>query len=351
MYNIDNIDLGNTPFTRQGVRPLLVNQDGGLYLGLKPAGAALPFAQMFGGNGPMGIMRISIWDGGAELPFTVNSGAFVTELKSAAGTVRFTTDRDANAMRVEGDVPQMRLSSEMAHGVNSAVLPDGAETGLGGRIVYKVVRGDFTFDDTWVLANWSNVAPCLDVRPSGGKLELVCFELPADREPPALTKTFDECAAENAADFSAFKKALIPTDDLSAYSLWSTPPKTDSVGLAEESYLFAAPRPAFERVLASAVAGKKSVTPKFAAAALRLAGCRMLDAIPGEDVKRLRGVLEESLDWWKKYRYDGSKGRYFFAYRGETGETNPVWFGKAPVYHPELQERVSELVEAVSRLS
>ncbi|MDR2665110.1 MAG: hypothetical protein LBC21_02385, partial [Oscillospiraceae bacterium] len=149
MYSIDNIELGSTPFTRQGVRPLLVEQDGGLYLGLKPAGAALPFAQMFGGNGPMGIMRISIHDGDTELPFTASSGAFITELTTGAGTVRFVLDRDANAMRVEGDVPQLRLSSEMAHGVNSAVLPYGAETGLGGRIIYKVIRGEFTFDDTW----------------------------------------------------------------------------------------------------------------------------------------------------------------------------------------------------------
>jgi hypothetical protein len=189
------------------------------------------------------------------------------------------------------------------------------------------------------------------VKAAEGKIELACFELPADCEPPELTKTLDECAAENRADFEAFKKTMIPTDDLSAFTLWSSPPKTDAIGLAEESYLFADPQLAFDRVLASAEAGKKSVIPIFAAAALRLIDGHMLDAISGESVKKLRDVLLESLDWWKKCRYDSAKGRYFFAYRGETGETNPAWFGTAPVYRPELCERVSELASAVSRLS
>jgi len=320
-------------------------------LGLKPSGHVLPFAQMFSGGGSMTIMKIAVSDGTEEIPYIVNSDLFVTKLVTNKGSVHFTLDKDANALRIKGDVPQLRLSSDVAHGVNSFKYPDGAETGLGGRIVYKITRGTFSFDDTWVLTNWSNVAPCLDVFPDAGSFELACIALEAEEKTAELTKSFSECSKDNKADFEKFKATLLPTDDITAYKLWASPQKTSSVDLAEESWQFADPSAVYDRVLASAESGKKSVVPKFAAAALRLIEAGFAESIPDSKLKMLGSVLQESLEWWNTYRFDPDKGRYFYAYRSETGETNPLWFDRAPVYAPDLQERISQLTAAAAKFA
>lgn len=351
MHSLDQIDLKSTPFARRETKILLVMKDSSLFLGLRPTGPVLPFEQMFGSAGISGIMRFSVVDNENELPVTINAGAFITELITNAGYTRFTLDKDSNALRIEGNVPQLRISGETARGSGSLRLPDGAETTRGGRLVYKVSRGSFTFDDTWVQASYSNVPPCIDVKPDKGLFDLAIFELPPDIDPPALTKSFEECAEENEADFQAFRKTLIQMDDFSAYALWIASPKVGSIELAEESYLFSDPLAAAERVLASAEAGKSSVVPKFASAALRLINANMIDDLPNEFVCRLKAALQESLNWWNKYRFDTLRGQYFYAYRSETGEENPRWFGNAPVYHHGLQGRLSELSAAIDKLS
>ena len=351
MHSLFQIDLNATPFARRETTILLILRDASLYLGLRPVGPILPFEQMFGNAGIAGIMRLSVVDGENELPVTIRAGAFVTELITDAGIVRLTFDKDANALRVEGNVPLLRLSGETARGSGSLRLPDGAETTRGGRLIYKVSRGSFTFDDTWIQASYSNVPPCFDVIPDNGLFELVIYELPPDIEPPALTKTFEKCAEDNETEFQAFKKTLIQMDDYSAYTLWIASPMTGSVELAEESYLFSDPLSAAERVLASAEVGKTSVVPKFASATLRLIDENMINGLPHDIIERLKSALQESFTWWKKYRFDSTKGLYFYAYRSETGEDNPLWFGNAPVYHHGLQGRLSELVAAIAELS
>ncbi len=320
------------------------------YFGLKPAGSVLPFAQVFGTGGAKGILRISILSDGQEIPYTVDATAFETRLVTDKGAVRFTLDKAANAMRIEGDVPQLRMSAGMSSSATTTKLEDGAEMNIGGRIIYKVRRGTFEFDDTWVLTRWTSVAPCLDIFPADGRFDVACIELPADTEPPAVTRAFDDCIAENKTDFEAFAWTLKPTDDLTAFELWSKPVKTGSIELAEESYLFCDAQSAFDRVLKSAQAGKSGIVPKFAAAALRLKDDKLIDQISKEDVKKLSDALKEALNWWQTYRYNKVMGRYFYAYRAETGEQNPVWFDEAPVYAPELQERLSQLTAAAANL-
>ncbi len=119
--------------------------------------------------------------------------------------VRFTLDLSANALRMEGDVPLLRISKDST-GANSSKLSDGVETNLGGRIIHKVRQGTFSFDDSWMLTRWSSVYPCLDITPQNGRFDVACMELPADTEPPEIANTFDECVAENKADFEAFVK-------------------------------------------------------------------------------------------------------------------------------------------------
>ncbi len=344
-----SLDLAKTPLARRGSRPVLLQLPDGCYLGLKPAGNALPFAQVFGGTSSMGILRIQIMDGGKELPYSVNAGPFIAELITGKGRVRFAIDKAANALRMEGDVPQLRLSSPLT-GANSVKYADGVETNLGGRVVHRILRGTFEFDDSWMLKRWSSVPPCLDIMAVDGRMEAACIELPADTDVPEITRSLDECAAENKADFEAFCDTLKPTDGLTAYRLWSEARKTGSAELACESYLFSDPRAVFELALASAEAGKSGITPLFGAVVLRMRDEGMLEKISEEDIARLREALKDALAWWRKYRFDTARGRYFYAYRDETGEENPQWFGEAPVYAPQLQERLSQLEAAVGAL-
>ncbi|NLO47855.1 MAG: hypothetical protein GX111_05990 [Clostridiales bacterium] len=348
MQGLLHLDLAKTPFAVREARPMLLMQDDGVYFGLKPAGAALPFAQVFGSGGAKGILRISILSEGQDIPYTVNATAFETQLISDKGTVRFTLDKSANAMRIEGDVPQLRMSAGASASATTTKLEDGAEMNIGGRVIYKVRRGNFEFDDTWMLTRWSSTAPCLDITAADGKVDVACFELPADTEPPEVTKSFEACIAENKADFEAFATTLKPTDDLTAFELWSKPEKAGSIELAEESFLFCDAQSAFDRVLKSALAGKSGIVPKFAAAALRLRDDKLIDAISKDNRQKLTDALKEALCWWQTYRYDKVKGRYFYAYRAETGEANPPWFDEAPVYAPELQERLSQLNAAAN---
>lgn len=345
------IDLKKIPFARHGARLILMMKDEVLYLGLKATGAPPMLPPMFGPNGTVAVLKIAALKDGKELPYEITAGAAMTELKTAEGSVRFAVDNTCNAMRIVGDVPQLRIfSGRLLDHATSERLSDGAEIYTGVRMVFKVLKGDFCFDDTWLLNKFSCAPPCLDVFGGEDGFEIACFELPLEEAVPEPDTSFEECVRSSEAEFEALKKLLIPVDDETAYRIWTQPPTCDSCRLARESYLYQDPQAVFTHVLLSAEAGRKGVVPLYASAFLRLAREDTLDGIDPAKLRELAGAMKEALAWWDRYRFDPAKGQYFYAYRAETGEENPAWFGESPVYSLELEERISQLKAAISVL-
>jgi hypothetical protein len=353
--NAEVLSLSDAPLAAANARPILVQGSDGVYIGLKPAGGpALPFEHMLGGANAGGILKIVPMRGKTALPYelTRQNGLFGATLsvENGKGFVEFAVDVSTNSLRIEArGVSHLQLSGL---GGNTAAHKDGAEVNSGGRLYLQVAKGKFTFDDTWVLNRWSNVPPLMEIDAAAGKIELACFELPADTNPPKLTKSLSECVKENEKAFKAFEASLQEhghsSESLSAYKTWIEPPKTSSDALADYSYLFSDEASSKQTILAAANAWKPGETPNWVLALNRFIDIFGVKQLNKSDVALLSGAIGKSVDWWSKNRYDTQKGLFYFAYPKEAGLPNGAFNG--PSYAPELRRVFAQVSIAAAAL-
>ncbi|MDR0819005.1 MAG: hypothetical protein LBN43_05495 [Oscillospiraceae bacterium] len=377
------LNLSETPFSMRGSRHMIYEDTDGLYYTQTPLAPVFSFT----GSRPKGLLKIAVRSGGVELPYTYNATAFYVELVTDKGYVRFTIDESANALRIEGNVPELTFSGEFGFGEMSAITKYGVEMHLSARLVFSNRAGKFEFDDTWQLALWNNVDPVLHITPEYGKFDVVLFDVPYDAAPPEVTLTFDECVNTNAEAFERFAgmvktipPAWKPLADILTYSIWigyqnaaggevlfnSRYTDTTAVSLNHYAASLAFNCPFCASALIDAALGSikpgglvpsapggrsEASVPLYGFAVLRLLNDNILGKLPKTRISELYTRLSDAAEWWIKNRYDG-KGLFYYAYRRESGFSNPSIFAVGtPAITPDLQTYLILLTSLLIKLS
>ncbi|MDR2360902.1 MAG: hypothetical protein LBD85_06465 [Oscillospiraceae bacterium] len=317
----------------------------GWYVGIKPArGAGLGFEHMLGAAQSGGVLQLQIFDtSGAETAYDVTADYSSATITSPVGELKIAIDAPVNALRIEGNVPSLRLFKQAAAGMGSGStlnLPDGAELNSGGRIVLKVLTGKHTFDDTWLIKQWSSVPADLRVTARNGKISLAMFSLGDYAAVPEITRSIADCAADSQADFTAFKGKLSePIDETEAYSVWAFG--------TDDPFVFADAELALETALAHAKSSARK-RPAYAAAVSALYVSGKLSAAGADKKRELISVIRNQLNWWNTYRFDAASRRYFYAYAGEYGGAPSG--DSSPKYDTELHSLISALDSVCANL-
>ena len=214
-------------FGHRSARHIIIDHEGDLWLTMAPI-AEGGFLAM-GATSLPGTLRVEPLEDGKYVPFTYTATEALLELKTEKGAnVKFAIDKDAKAIRIIGNT-EFRLNGvESAMFVTTLATPEGAIISAGAcRYFITAKKGKISFDDSWILAQFHSVTPVVEVETDGGEFELYAFELPNDTDPLPITKTLDECAAENSAEFKAFidtlvdiPAAYVDVKEKIAYPIW-----------------------------------------------------------------------------------------------------------------------------------
>jgi hypothetical protein len=346
------MNISKLPLAHGGASVIFCRENGtnpqkpeGWYVGIKPAGGeGLGFEHMLGAAQSGGVLQLQIFDAsGAEVTYGVTAGYGSATVTSAAGELKIAIDASVNALRLEGNVPALRLSKQAAAGMGSGStlnLPDGAELNSGGRIVLKVIEGKHTFDDTWVIKQWSSVPACLDVTAQNGKIDLAMFSLSDYAETPAITLPLTDCISANLTEFAIFRWKLNPAiTEEDAYSVWAFG--------TDDPFAFTDAELAVSAALAWAKSSERK-RPAYAAALSALYISGKLSAAGTDKKTELISVIRAQLNWWNKYRFNADKQQYFYAYSGEYGGA-PTG-DSSPKYDLELQSLISALDSVCGKL-
>jgi hypothetical protein len=296
---------------------------------------------------PSGLLEIAVLKDGKPIPYTYENDAFAITIHAGDGKATITHDVPLNALRVAGSDITLRFDGKSPAGVSTTNKPNGTEINIGGgKYFFAPLKGTATFDDSWILASFNSATPVYDIAPVDGAIDLVIYELPADTEPPAVTKTLAESIAANAADFAAFRALLYDnlSDEL-AYKLWLNrkllpnghygiiPNRvTNSGSSAHEqaiaSLAFKNGNAAIDVLLAIPEAAPPLLGYVAWLSLWRWSG---IDIPSNESRRALRHAIERGKKWWDDNRH--YPGGYYYAYRFETGLDNPEGFrdnGYAP---------------------
>ncbi|MDR2420817.1 MAG: hypothetical protein LBD49_01760 [Oscillospiraceae bacterium] len=357
-------------FGRRGSRHMLVPRGDTLWLALAPEGAPsmVPTAPR-----PAGLFEILVLAEGKPTPYTYSADVAALEIKAPGGGARVTHDAPIRALRVECEGVSIRFDAKSPAGVSSLNTPDGPVVNIGGgRYVFSARRGKITFDDTWMLASFGSVTPVVDVAPVGGIIDLVVYELPGDTPLPAVTRTFDECAEGNAAEYAAFAKSMVTAStrasalrDAAAYSLWLNSKELPGGKhcVTPDRITSQASSPSWQALASLAFRDFGAVfellmsLPEASPPLHGLAVTRLLDdgLTGGADAVKLRELyfaLEKTAAWWRDNRTLPGSELSFYAYRFETGHPNPSYFTVgAPVIAPDLNAYLVLLYDALGRLA
>ncbi|MDR2615376.1 MAG: hypothetical protein LBC28_02235 [Oscillospiraceae bacterium] len=363
--------MKNFGFGHRDSRHLISERDGALVMTFAPEGGAsfMPSA----GQGGGGLEICLIYDGQPE-SYEYSATQSLIEMKAKHGSARIALDAGASALRFEGEGVALRLDAKTASmGVTSLNTGSGVELAIGGgKYIFAPIRGSVKFDDTWLLAQFHSVTPVLDLEPEGGKFELAAYELAADAQPPELTKTLAQCAAESETEFKAFCDGLVRLpaqwDDVFmniAYLLWfnrkklpdgktvivgnkAQSPDTDARLQTIASLVFTDADTALEMILALPPAEP----PVQAIAVLRLLDAGLFARASRETVYDFFNALNASARWWYENRSSHDGRTPFYAYRYETGIASPeVFKAGEPVVSPDLGAYCVLMSEALSRLA
>lgn len=359
-------------FGHRHSRHIIIERGGELWLAYTPApvGGFLPL----GATKQPGALRVEPLADGKFVPFTYTVTEALLELTTEkGGKVQFAIAKAARALRITGNTAFRLNGVEPAAFVTTLNTPDGVVISVGAfRYLLAARKGKISFDDTWVLNKFHSVTPVLEIEPLNGDFELCAFDLPADTDVPAITKTLRECAAENSAEFSAFLDTLvdIPSEwsdvrEKIAYPLWLCHRVLDDGKevIVENKYrsaksnsmLMSMASMAFKdaaRAVDMLVSYPVELPPVAGIAAMRLLEENMLNDSRGE-IYRVYAALEEAARKCVGERTADKEGLCFYAYRFESAEDRSPEFFKvgAPVLAPDLNAYMIILCEAIARLA
>ena len=359
-------------FGHRETNHIIIERDGELWL----AGAPMVvggFLNM-GGSGLPGTMKIEPLANGEPVAFTYTATEAFLELTTEKGAkVRFAIDKEAKAIRITGDTAIRLNSIKDAPGTSGLNKLEGTVVSAGGfRYLFAAGKGKISCDTSWMIHKRHGVAPVVYVDPEDGSFDLYAFDLPDDTDAPAITKTLDECAAENAADFQTFISGLadMPAewDGLKsklAYPLWLchrvldgqnevvvqnkyNSRYTTNVLMSVASMAFKDAAKAVNMILACPM----DLPPAAAAAVARLYEDNMLNDSRGE-IYRIYHALEAVARKCVKERTADEDGLAFYAYRFESGLERPPEFFKAgePVLAPDLNAYLILAAEMMGKLT
>ena len=353
-------------------RHVVVDHEGELWLAMAPVavGGFLPM----GATSMPGTLRVEPLENGNAAPFTYTASEALLELKAkSGGTVKIAIDADAQALRIKGDTAFCLNGGEAAAFVTTLNTPEGVVIGAGSnRYLITAKTGKITFDDTWILNQFHSVTPKLVVEPEGGVFELYAYDLPPDTDIPEITKTLEECAAENSAAFSAFIDTLVDVPavwnalkEKIAYPVWlchrvltgenevivankRNSKETGSRLMSIASMAFKDPKTALEMLLSYPV----ELPPAAGVAAARLLDENMLNDSRG-DIYRVYAALETAARECVKERTVDMDGLSFNAFRFESGLNRSPEFFKAgePVLTPDLNAYLVIVTEVIGKLA
>jgi len=355
------LDLTKVAFGAAGSRHMVIETDGKLWLSIAPDGGGA----LFGGAAARaaGLLELSLVNGSQDIPYTYETDGFSITLTADGTELRFVIDADAKAVRIEGNSnATLRLDGKNPGGT-TLNTGSAADITIGGSRYYLVAKsGSYSFDDTWVLNAFGSVRAIYDLTPNDGKVELYAYNLEPDTDAPEITKPFDVILSENKSAYAAFEAKLVDVSaeyaelkSKVAYSLW-----TSYRNISETADAVVADRLSSPAVIASeqavaALAFKDTETAaKLIVSAEKsyppiagLAAAERVKEFPRKLLIAVNRSLTETAEWWLKYRH--KDGKFFYAYRYETGLKNPQAFraGEA-VESPDLYAYLYLLFKAVS---
>jgi hypothetical protein len=359
-------------FGHRGTRHIIIDHGGELWMKMAPAelGGFLPM----GATSLPGTLRIEPLEDGKAVPFSYTATEGVLELVTKKGAkVRFAVDKEAKALRIAGNTALRLNGVESAAFVTTLKTDDGIIIGAGTtRYFIKAKKGKMSFVDSWILNQFHSVTPVLDVEPAEGAFELYAFDLPADTDVPAVTKTFDECAVDNSAEFKAFVDTLvdIPAEygdvkEQIAYPIWlchrdmergvevlvannHDSALTNSWLMSIASMVFKDAETAIGMILCCPV----ELPPIAGIAAERLLKDSMLCDSRGE-IFKVYEALETAARRCVKERTADRDGLSFYAYRFESGQVRSPAFFKVgePVLAPDLNAWLIIVCETLGKLA
>ena len=364
--------MGKFGFGHRESNHIVVEQNGKLWLAFASQGAGM--FMMSGDSQGAGLLELDILHDGKPLPYTYSVTESIIEILSEKGSCRIVIDADARAVRFEGRGVTIRLDAgQAARGTTSFCTDGGVLLSIGGAQYFFASRqGKITFDDTWILNKFHSVTPVLEISPKDGKVELVAYDLPIDTNPPEITKTIDQCAKENAMDFSRFCDTIVPVPpewsalrEQVAYLMWlnhkrlpngsdvilpnqllspeSTPYQQAIISLAIKSDARKA-----AQVITALTAG---APPAQGYAVLRLFKRGLFKNVSRSDVFKLIDLLNTQALWWTNNRTGIVPDLHFYAYRHEAGTDATALFAHdGPVAAPDINTYIILLNEAAAHL-
>ena len=359
-------------FGHRGSRHVVVDHEGELWLAMAPVavGGFLPM----GATTMPGTLRVEPLEGGKAVPFTYTATESLLELTTKkGGKVKIAVDNGAGALRIEGNTAFRLNGGEAASFVTTLNTPQGVIVSAGtNRYLFTAAKGKTTFDDSWILNQFHSVPPVLTIEPENGDFQLIAYDLPADHEAPKISKTLDECAAENSAEFKAFLDTLVevPAEwadvkEKIAYPIWlchrvltgehevivenkRNSKNTDSRLMSIASLAFKDARTAVQMLLAYPV----GMPPVAGVAAARLLEDNMLNDSRGE-IYKVYAALETAARECVMERTVDNDGLSYYAYRFESALGRSPEFFKAgePVLAPDLNAYLIIISEVLGKLA
>jgi len=359
-------------FGHRNASHIIIDHDGELWLAMAPVavGGFLPM-----GMTPLpGTLRVEPLENGEAVPFTYTAAESLLEVTTEKGaSVRFAIDTCTQSLRIKGDGAFRLNGVESSSRATHLNTPEGVVISAGAnRYVIAAKKGKITFDDAFVLKDFSSVTPVLEVEPEDGGFELYAFDLPTDVPVPIVTKTVEECAAQSAADFKAFCEGLVDVpaewDDVkagAAYPLWLcqrvldgknevtvenkyNSKETNSWLMAITSMAFKDARRATDMILSYPV----ELPPVAGVAVQRLLDENMLNDSRGE-IYRGYAALESVARMCEKERTVDGGDLSYYAYRFESGSDDPPEFFNAgePVLAPDLNAYLIVVSDVIGKLA
>ncbi|MCL2121513.1 MAG: hypothetical protein FWH28_04605 [Clostridiales bacterium] len=361
-------------FGHRNSNQVVIDHEGELWCAIAPTAAV-------GGlhttaSGLPGMLRLEPLMDGEYKPFTYTATEALLEITLANGTtIKIATDKEAQAIRFTGNAA-LRLNGveNILHSTITLKTQDGivATIGRGNRYLITAKKGTISVDDGWNYKIFTSVTPVLTIEPDAGELELFVFDLPADRETPQMSKSFDACVAESSADFQAFLGEIIdvPTEwsdvkEKIAYPLWLChrmlnetsevivenkcySAYSDATLMAIASMAFKDVKKAIDMILAYPL----DFPPVAGVAAARLIEENMLNDARG-DIFRVYARIEAFLRRCIKERTVDREGLIACMYRFENGiDELPAYFSVGePVFTPDINAYLIVAGEVLGKLA
>lgn len=357
-------------FGHKKCRHIVIDHDSELWLAMMPV-AVGGFLTM-GMTRLPGSLRFEPLENGEYVPFDYTATEALIEATTKNGAkYKMAVDSHTDAIRITGNAPLRLNGVEPASFATTLNGEDGVKISIGA-VSYFIVakKGTYTFDDTWLLAQFHSVTPVYEITPEDGEFELYVYDLPSDTAVPEVTLSLDECAAENEAEFAAFVDSLVDVpeewNDIKlkvAYPLWlghrsfedgrnvivkskynSTVANAKLMSIA--SLAFKNPVEALDMILSC------PAEPIIGIAVERLLNENLLNDSRGE-IYRAYAALEKLARYWINERTVDKDGLFFYAYRFESGLTrSPEYFKVGePVFAPDLNAYLVIVTEVLGKLA